>query len=515
MIFTTSLLTSCVKLLLVPSYKSTDFEVHRNWLAITHSLPLEKWYYSATSEWTLDYPPFFAWFEFMLSQIAIYFDRNMLIVENIGYSSEKTILFQRLSVIVTDLVYIYGVSRVCKALAKSWRSDVVLPILLITNCGLIMVDHIHFQYNGILYGILLISVADMIKEKYLWSAFWFTFLLNMKHIYLYLAPAYFIYLLRNYCINEGPISSKNIITRRGCGYLLQLAFIVISVFTVSFGPFLSHVPQIISRLFPFKRGLCHSYWAPNIWALYNVIDKTATLILPKLNIPLENNTVAVMTGGLVQEFSHTVLPDIVPLTTLLLVLLFTLPLMIKLLFMNKAPIHFLRCLVLCALTSFLFGWHVHEKAILMAIIPLSILAIMEPIDAKIFLILSTTGHYSLFPLLFPHSLLSVKVLLHILYSCYSFYSLFKIHMSAINKYALPLLSTLESLYVIGLSGIFLYENVIHKALMLDKRLPFLPLLFTSVYCAMGITYSWCKYYSYFMSSNGDRKTQKTKANKTE
>ncbi|XP_069565778.1 dolichyl pyrophosphate Glc1Man9GlcNAc2 alpha-1,3-glucosyltransferase isoform X2 [Brachyistius frenatus] len=490
---------SLLKCLFIGAYRSTDFEVHRNWLAVTHSLPASRWYHENTSEWTLDYPPLFAWFEFGLSHVARHFDPNMLLVQNLNYSSPSTVLFQRLSVIFTDLLFIYAARECCRCVQEQKasrdvlnRPSFVLAVLLLWNFGLLIVDHIHFQYNGFLFGFLLLSIAKHLQSQHLQGALLFAVLLNLKHIYLYVAPAYGVYLLRSYCFTQ---DNKDGSVRWGSFSplrLIGLGVIVVSVCALSFGPFIAmgQLPQLLSRLFPFKRGLCHAYWAPNVWALYNVLDKSLATLGVRLKLLEEAELPrASMTGGLVQEFQHSVLPSVSPSVTLVCTLLAVLPAVASIWWRPRGSRGFLRCLLLCALGSFVFGWHVHEKAVLIAILPLSILAVESREDAGIFLVLSSTGHYSLFPLLFTSAELPIKVVLMLLFTIFSFSALWRLH----SGWG-ALLRPLEVVYLLGLVTVAVACEVVFPLSPWRQQLPFLPLLATSVYCSVGVCYSFLRLY---------------------
>ena len=57
---------------------------------------------------------------------------------------------------------------------------------------------------------------------------------------------------------------------------------------------------------------------------------------------------------------------------------------------------------------------------------------------------------------------------------------------------LPLLNRLETLAVVLLIPLCFYVECLHPLLQIDRLLPFLPLLLTSVYCSILILYCWLR-----------------------
>ncbi|KAL6705149.1 glycosyl transferase [Coniothyrium glycines] len=481
-----AVVSTALKLLLFPAYKSTDFEVHRNWLALTHSLPVREWYYEKTSEWTLDYPPFFAYFEWLMSQAAAYVDPGMLNVKDLGYDSWQTIYFQRATVIATELVLVYALHLYVKSSrSKVTAHAAALSVLL--SPGLFIIDHIHFQYNGFMYGILVLSMVLARKNStLLLSGVLFAVLLCFKHIYMYLAPAYFVYLLRVYCLGQRPTFPYFNIRLVNC---LKLGISIIGVFASAFGPFAlwGQLEQVLRRLFPFSRGLCHAYWAPNVWAMYSFLDRVLIFLAPRLGLHVDRNAVNSVTRGLVGDSSFAVLPDVVPLACFLLTLATQIPVLFRLLYKPTWE-SFVGAVTLCGYSSFLYGWHVHEKAILLVIIPFSLIALHDRRYLGAFRPLAVAGHVSLFPLLFTAAEFPIKTVYTI-----SWLVLFLLAFDRLAPASpQPRIFLLDrfSLFYIALSiPLIAYCSLVHS-IIFGSRYEFIPLMFTSSYSAIGVVGSW-------------------------
>jgi len=292
----------------------------------------------------------------------------------------------------------------------------------------------------------------------------------------------------------------------------QLAALGVAVVGAAFGPMLAsawlqggapaamaYFWQILSRLFPFQRGLCHAYWAPNVWALYNVADKVLATVLKR--VPYFKGMVkagsASMTGGLVEVASHAVLPDVLPGHTFLLTLVAMTPVLWSV-WRRPHPRLFIWAVVYCQFCSFMLGYHVHEKAILMAIVPLGLSCTDSPKDAKLYLIVSWVGHFSLFPLLYESREEPLKLIFFLSHVGSSFVLLSAYHKRQQNASGrLPRgieFAVFEKAYLALLVAVYIFTSVLHPRIFRRAdgtvMLPFLPLMAMSVSCAIGLIYAW-------------------------
>jgi len=157
------------------------------------------------------------------------------------------------------------------------------------------------------------------------------------------------------------------------------------------------------------------------------IDLTKIPAAPYFKLPVDSSAVQSVTRGLVGDTAFAVLPNITPRMTFILTLVAQIvspsqfrlvhttnadhdsqPALVKL-FLRPTWSNFVAATTLCAYASFLFGWHVHEKAILLVIIPFSLIALNDRRHLGAFRPLAVAGHVSLFPLLFTASEFPVKV----------------------------------------------------------------------------------------------------------
>jgi alpha-1,3-glucosyltransferase len=388
-----------------------DFEAQRHWMELTTHLPLSQWYVYDLQYWGLDYPPLTAYVSWICGNISHFAvgPHSVAFESSRGLEDETAKAFMRFTVLVLDiLVYFPPVIAISKRLSatisnnkynsdnSSTRHDLIwihvwTVIFALSQPSILLIDHGHFQYNTVSLGLALSSFYFMTKsstEFYANSIFGsilFCLALNFKQMTLYYAPAVFSYLLGR-CFATTAGASQMVPWSQALRRIATLGVAVILTFALLWLPFYLNPPMndefgiegngvrylkhIVHRLFPFERGLFENK-VSNLWCALSTKPLSIRRRIP----------------------SHWQ-PMVATLVTLLLIL----PPCLSLFCIGRQKVpsqtqtqtrrkektptmimsrQHLRAILwgttTTSLAFFLASFQVHEKSILMAVAPLSLL----------------------------------------------------------------------------------------------------------------------------------------------
>ena len=232
------------------------------------------------------------------------FDRSWFALRTSrGLDDPSLKVFMRATVIVSEyLTYIPALVILVRSLSErshgsKWQSLIALTAILFQP-GIILIDHAHFQYNTVMLGLVLASLACIISEHLLWASAFFVAALSFKQMALYYAPAIFAYLLGS-CfiprINVLRLGAIGLVTAFSFGAMFAPLLIGatydryrgISIEDLTEPPLLKpfsldhsafyypvalQLAQTIHRIFPFARGLFEDKVA-NFWCAVHTFHK--------------------------------------------------------------------------------------------------------------------------------------------------------------------------------------------------------------------------------------------------
>ncbi|PKA58561.1 putative dolichyl pyrophosphate Man9GlcNAc2 alpha-1,3-glucosyltransferase [Apostasia shenzhenica] len=353
-----------------------DYEAQRHWMEITLHTPAVEWYRNTAannlSYWGLDYPPLTA-YQSLVHALVVNrsLPESLALFSSRGFESPRSKLLMRWTVMSSDFLVFFPAAvwfvtvywKRFDGSGREWSAPWLLAVILLNPC-LILIDHGHFQYNCISLGLTLGAVAASLSRHDNIASLLFSLAINHKQMSMYFAPAFFSYLLGK-CLKH-----QNWVLQVG-----KLGIVVVGTFVIVWWPYLYSLEaakEVLYRLAPFERGLYEDYVA-NFWCSTSVIIKWKRLFsIGALKLLSMFATVLAVLPACYQQI--------------------------------KAPSDhaFIYCLLNSSFAFYLFSFQVHEKSILLPLLPASLLAQKEP---WLFVLLVHSGLLSMFPLLLRDNLL--------------------------------------------------------------------------------------------------------------
>lgn len=360
-----------------------DFEAQRHWMELTINLPVTHWYWHDLQWWGLDYPPLTAYHSWILGQIGwlirpewfqLYLSR--------GLDDARLKTFMRATVAVSEFaVYIPAAVWAVRQMARlqninGWESSIALTALLMQPAT-ILIDHGHFQYNTVMLGFALATIAACLAKRPLWSCVFFVCALGFKQMALFYAPAVAAY-LAGICLFPRPKPLR----------LVGLAIVTLTSFALLFLPLLlgtaydeyrsvplpaDAVPPPLLASLPYEiseKAFYHSYLQQLAQAIHRIFPFSRGLFEDKV----ANIWCAVHSSGIYKLTPHSAAT--LSRAALLLTLASITPPCFLLFFKPKREV-LVPALATTAWGFFLCSYQVHEKNVLLPLLPVTLMLAAE------------------------------------------------------------------------------------------------------------------------------------------
>lgn len=368
-----------------------DFEAQRHWMEITTLLPLSKWYFYDLQYWGLDYPPLTAYHLWFFGKIGNMINTDWFKLDaSRGLESADLKTYMRITSLISELVvHIPAVLQLTSLLGgkygKMGRMHQILVIaLIISQPALILIDHGHFQFNSVMLGFFLFSVIDLLKGNLMLALIWFISSILFKQMALYYSPFIFFYILSRLFAPGKKITTvlkslnikKLILVGTSVGVTVGVIVSPFIFASANHTEMVVLLKQILIRMFPFERGLFEDKVA-NFWCTTNILVKYSKRFS---NSDLKILSLAFTLASVLPPCLMTFWKNITR--------------------KNVPPMIIIYGFSATAWGFFLFSFQVHEKTVLVPLIPSTFLLLLPDRDViSIIQWINNIATFSLFPLL--------------------------------------------------------------------------------------------------------------------